>query len=111
MEKDYKKLCEQYEKRMGIGEFDPAIEGYLVYVNILQQQIEFLQQFKLKSKIVSEEKADMTTYKNAKDLWENLPTMIRNVKGLKIELKMEGEEVKKNYKPISAKEISLNGDV
>jgi len=37
--------------------------------------------------------------------------MIRNVKGLKIELKMEGEEVKKNYKPISAKEISLNGDV
>ena len=63
-----KKILE-YEKRMGIGEYDPAKEAYLVLVDILRQQTEFLKEFKLKSKISSDEKADTITYKNAKDLW------------------------------------------
>ncbi len=107
---DYKLRCAEYEKRMGIGESDPAKEGYLVLVNILNQQNEFLKEFKIKSKISSDEKGDIIAYKNAKDLWENLPQMITNVGNLKISLKMEGEVKKNTYTPISAKEIA-NGNV
>jgi hypothetical protein len=103
---DLQKKIEEYEKRMGIGEYDPAKEGYLVLVNILTQQNEFLKEFKIKNKIASDEKADVISYKNAKDLWENLPKMIESVSNLKISLKMEGEEKKKYYTPISAKEIA-----
>lgn len=101
-----KKKVEEYEKRMGIGQFDPAKDGYLVLVSILRQQNEFLQDFKIKSKIGSDEKADTIAYKNAKDLWEGLPKMIEGVSTLKISLKMEGEEKKSNYQPISAKQIA-----
>jgi len=100
----------EYEKRMGIGENDPAKDGYLVLVNILRQQNEYLNEFKIKSKIASDEKADMTAYKNAKDLWEGLPKMIESVSNLRIALKMDGEEKKNLYKPLSAKEIA-NGNV
>ncbi len=100
----------EYEARMGIGESDPAKDGYLVLVGILNQQNEYLKTFKITSKIASDEKADMTAYKNAKDLWENLPKMIESVSNLKIALKMEGEVKKNYYTPISAKEIA-NGNV
>lgn len=103
-----KKKIAEYERRMGIGEHDPAKEGYLVLVNILQQQNEYLSEFKIKSKIASDEKAEMTAYKNAKDLWENLPKMIESVSTLKIALKMEGEEKKTFEKPFSAKDVANN---
>jgi hypothetical protein len=106
---DKEKILE-YERRMGIGENDPAKDGYLVLVGILNQQNEYLKNFKISSKIASDEKADMTAYKNAKDLWENLPKMIESVSTLRITLKMDGEEKKSYYKPISAKEIA-NGNV
>lgn len=108
---ELKKKIAEYEKRMGIGEYDPAKEGYLVLVDILRQQTEFLQEFKLKSKISSDEKADTITYKNAKDLWEGLPDQIKSVRDLKIELKMEGENKKNTYTPISAKSIANGTDV
>lgn len=110
MEELQKKIAE-YEKRMGIGNNDPAKEGYLVLVNILQQQNEYLSEFKIKSKIASEEKGDQLAYKNSKDLWENLSKMIESVTNLKIALKMEGEENKSIYKPISAKEIANSNNV
>lgn len=105
-EKDYKALCEEYERRMGIGDYDPAKEGYLVLVNILQQQNEYLKTFQIKSKIAAEEKAEMTAYKNAKELWENLPQMIKSVSSLRMELKMDGEEKKTVYVPVSARALS-----
>lgn len=101
----------EYEKRMGIGGSDPAKEGYLVLVNILIQQNEFLKEFKIKSKISSDDKADIISYKNAKDLWENLPKMIESVSNLKVSLKMEGEDKKYTYRPISAKEIANGNNV
>lgn len=108
---DYKQRCEEYEARMGIGQFDPAKNGYLVLVNILNQQNEYLKEFQIKSKIASDEKSDVIGYKNAKDLWENLPKMIESVSNLKIALKMEGEEKKSTYQPISAKEIANGSNV
>ena len=101
---------EEYERRMGIGEEDPAKEGYLVLVGILNQQNEYLKDFKVKSFIASEEKGDQLAYKNSKDLWENLPKMIESVNILKVALKMEGEEKKNTVKAITAKDIA-NGNV
>lgn len=96
----------EYEQRMGIGAHDPAKDGYLVLVSILRQQNDFLKEFKVKSFIASEEKGDQLAYKNAKDLWENLPKMIESVSNLKIALKMDGEEKKAFSKPLTAKEIA-----
>jgi hypothetical protein len=107
---DYKKKCEEYEKRMGIGEFDPAKDGYLVMVDILRQHTEYLKDFKVKSIIASDDASKKIEYKNAKDLWEGLPSMIKGVSTLRLELKMDGEEKKTLYSPISAKEIA-NGNV
>lgn len=107
---DYKARCEEYERRMGIGQFDPAKDGYKVLVKILIQQNEYLDKFKILTNIESDDKQKIIAYKNAKDLWESLPDLIKKVSTLKVELKMEGEEKRETYKPISAKEIA-NGNV
>lgn len=108
---DYKKKCEEYEKKLGIGQNDPAKDGYQVLVKILNAQNNFLGDFNLKSKIASDEKADVIVYKNAKDLWENLPTMISKINALKAELKIEEEDKLTMKAPISAKEIANGKDV
>ena len=105
-----KQKIQEYENRMGIGEEDPAKEGYLVLVGILNQQNAYLKDFKVKTFIASEEKGDQLAYKNSKDLWENLPKMIESVSALKVALKMEGEEKKNVVKAITAKDIA-NGNV
>lgn len=109
---DYKKRCEEYERRMGIGEDDPAKEGYLVLVDILRSQNNYLRELpkQFKSLITSDDTAKKIEYKNAKDLWEGLPKMIESVSSLRITLKMDGEVQKKQYTPVSAKSIA-NGDV
>lgn len=109
-ELELKNKIAEYEKRMGIGEHDPAKDGYLVLVSILRQQNEYLQEFKIKNNIASEEKGDQLAYKNAKDLWEGLSDMIESVNTLKIALKMEGEEKKGNERPLTAKDIA-NGNL
>ncbi len=95
----------EYERRMGIGQNDPAKDGYLVLVAILRQQNLYLSDYKIKNHIGSDEKASMAEYKNAKDLWESLPKMIEGVNNLKIALKMEGEEKKLQVRPVSAKSM------
>jgi len=92
----------EYEKRMGIGESDPAKKGYCVLVNILHQQNAYLENFQIKNLISSDDKGKVIEYKNAKDLWENLSGMIEKVNVLKIALKMEGEEKKNVIIPVSA---------
>ena len=105
-EQELLKKIADYERRMGLGEHDPTKDAYLVYVDILRQQTDYLKNFKIKSIIASEEKAAQVEYKNAKDLWENLPNIIEQVGKLKVLLKMEGEQKKITYTPISAKEIA-----
>lgn len=108
-----KKKVAEYEKRMGLGEFDPAKEGYLVLVEILRQQNEYLKVFKIKTIITSDDAAKKVEYKNASDLWEKLPNLIQKVNALKYELKMEGEAKKADsQKPISPQEIAkTNGQL
>jgi hypothetical protein len=99
-----------YEHIFGVSDHDPAIKGYKVLVSILRQQNDFLDTFKISSFIGAEEKSDATKYKNAKELWENLPKMIENVNALRASLKIEGEDNKTYERPISAKDIA-NGHI
>lgn len=108
-EEQLKSKIVEYERRMGIGEDDPAKEAYLVYVTQLRERTTYLKGFKLSEKIGSAVKDD-PVYGRAIDLIDSLPKMISSVTTLRIELKMEGEEKKNTYKPISAKEIA-NGNV
>lgn len=104
---DYKKRCEEYEKRMGIGQDDPAKDGYLVLIGLLRQQNEYLKEVKIKPMIGSDDAAKKIEYKNAKELWEALPKMISAVSTLKSELKIDGVEATKPVqKPISPQSIA-----
>ena len=107
---DYKKRCEEYEKRMGIGEQDPAKDGYTVLVKLLRQQNEYLGDIDIKEMVTREDKTKATAeYERAKSLWENLPKMIQSVSVLRIELKMDGEQKKTMYVPVNSKAIA-NGE-
>jgi len=103
---DYKKRCEEYEERMGIKQHDPAKDGYLVLVGLLRQQNEYLKNITIKTLITDETKGKTAEFERAKALWEKLPNMIESVSNLKIILKMEGDDKKTFYKPISAKDIA-----
>lgn len=103
---ELKAKIKEYEKRLGINEYDPAKDGYLILVDLLRQTNEYLKTFKIKEKIGSDDKSVMAEYKNAKDLWEGLPERIRSVRDLKLELKMEGEQVKNLYTRTSPKSIA-----
>lgn len=109
-EKDYKKLCEEYEKKLGIGQNDPTKDGYLVLVQLLREQNEYLKAISIKSLITDETKGKTAEFERAKALWEKLPTMIDNVVGLKHSLKIEEEEKKsETQQPISPQSIARNG--
>ncbi len=105
-----KKRIRELESRMGIGEDDPAKNGYIILVAILKQQNEYLKNFKIKDTITSDDSAKKVEYKNAKDLWEGLTSMIKNVAALRIELKMEDKTAKLESKPISASSIAEEED-
>lgn len=103
---ELKKKISEYEKRMGIGQHDPAKEGYLVLVSLLNQQNDYLKNINIKTLITDEAKGKTSEFERSKALWEKLPTMIENVSNLKIALKMEGEEKKTLEKPFSAKDVA-----
>lgn len=107
----YEAIIADYEKRMGVGVHDPAKEGYLVLVGILNQQNGYLKTVNIKSMITTDESGakSKNEYERAKALWEGLPKMIENVSNLKISLKMEGEEKKSTERPLSARDVA-NGN-
>lgn len=104
-----KQRVQELEQKLGVGRYDPIHKGYEVLVNILGQQNEYLSEFKIKNKIGGEEKSDQITYKNAKDLWENLPLMIEKVSMIKKILQVD-EKKEDAVEIISAKRIA-EGDV
>jgi len=96
---DYKKKCEHYEKAFGIGEYDPVKDAYIVYIKMLNQQVEFLNNFNIKSSVGSVDKED-PKYKRAMDMIDNLPKMMTTVNDLKSIMKITREDLK-NLEPDS----------
>lgn len=84
---NYQQRCEQYEKMLGIGEYDPVKSAFFVYLKIMNQQVEYLNDFKLKSLITSVDK-ESPEYKRAMEMVDSLPKMITSVNELRATLKI-----------------------
>ncbi len=86
-----KKELEHYKKKFSVAEYDLAIEGYLSYVALVKQQVEFIKDFKIKETIDGK-KTETVLYDRAISMGEGLPDMISKMNRLKVELKIEFDE-------------------
>lgn len=104
---ELKKKIAEYEKRMGIGSFDPVRDGYMVLVDNLRQQNEYLKGFKIAEKIGNAVKDD-PVYARSMELVEKLPKTISSISSLRQDLKMDGEDENEQHRviPISPQSIA-----
>lgn len=86
-----KKELEHYKTKFSIGQQDVAVNGYLAYVNIVRQQVEYIKEFKIKENIEGK-KSESAMYDRTESIWKNLPAMITSMNNLKLELKIEYDE-------------------
>ncbi len=100
-----KETRELHHYREIFGTGDVATRGYKTMVKILGQQIDFLDDFKIKDEIKKTAKED-ATYARSKDMWEGMPKMILDLHKLKNELGIEYVEKEEELAPISAKAIA-----
>ena len=94
---------EHYKKILGVG--DIATRAYTSVVKILEQQVAFLEDFKIKEKIVTSTKDD-PVYERGIKIYEGLPDNILKLNKLKAELGVEYVEKEEVYIPVSAKAIA-----
>jgi len=85
------KELNHYKKLFSVAEHDLAIDGYLSYVALVKQQVEFIRDFKIKENIEGK-KADTVLYDRAMSMGEGLPDMISKMNKLKTELNIVFDE-------------------
>ena len=83
-----KKELDHYKRKFSLAEHNVAIDGYLAYVNLVRQQVEFIKDFSIKSNIDGK-KTETVIYDRAMAMGEGLPKMISSMNALKIELNIE----------------------
>lgn len=86
-----KKELEFYKKKFSTAEYDLAIDGYLSYVGLVRQQVEFVKDFNIKSNIEGK-KTETVLYDRAMAMGEGLPDMITKMNKLKVELNIPFDE-------------------
>jgi hypothetical protein len=84
----------EYEKMLGVGEYDPVKDAFKVLIKMLNQQINYLENFSITSHIGNSDK-DSPQYKRSMDMIDGLPKMIASVNELRATLKLTPEEMKK----------------
>jgi len=85
---DIQKELEFYKKKFSLAEHDVAINGYIAYVNIVRQQVDYVKDFNIKSNIEGK-KSENAMYERTEAIWKNLPDMISSMNRLKIELNIQ----------------------
>jgi len=85
---DEQKELEHYRKLFSVSGHDLAMKGYISYVKLVKQQIEYMDDFELKAHIDGK-KADTVLYDRSMDIGQKLPDMISRMNRLKDELKIE----------------------
>jgi hypothetical protein len=98
LEKRIKVLEQQLTEKEKIIK-DPSKRGYYALNKILYQQIEYLENFKLKESLEANPK-DEKIFERTKGIWEGLKTMIMDCRTLKGELKIPFDEEEKEIKRI-----------
>jgi len=106
---EQEKELEHYKKLFGVGEHNPVLNAYKVYVNQLRQRVEYLNLFSLKSKISAPAKDD-PEYARAMDLIDSLPKMITSVNDLQVQLKVtyNPDEEKPKQRATSPQSLMLD---
>lgn len=106
---ELEKELEHYKKLFGVGEHNPVLNAYKVYVNQLRQRVEYLNLFSLKSKISAPAKDD-PEYARAMDLIDSLPKMITSVNDLQVQLKVtyNPDEEKPKQRATSPQSLMLD---
>jgi hypothetical protein len=88
MEMDYKKLYEELSQKVAYYETDPEKRAYFSLVRILNQQVDCLNDFYIKSNITGKASED-ATFARTQGIWEKLPSMITSLNDLKTVLKIK----------------------
>lgn len=83
-----RKELEHYRKLFSTAEHDVAIDGYISYVKLVRQQIEYLKDFNIRNNIDGK-KTETVLYDRSISLWESMPEMITKMNRLKVELKID----------------------
>lgn len=87
-----KKKLLHYERIFSVSEEDLAIKGYISYVELVRQQIDYMKDFKLKEHIDGK-KTETVLYDRSMAIGEKLPDMITRMNRLKDELRIEYDEL------------------
>lgn len=82
------KELEHYRRLFSTKESNLAIKGYLSFVKFVTQQVDYMENFELKSHIDGK-KADTVLYDRSVSIGESLPDMISKLNRLKMELKID----------------------
>jgi hypothetical protein len=101
-----KREVDHYRQKFATAEYDVAVAGYLAYVNLVRQQVEFITKFKV-SENIDGKKAETVLYDRAIAMGESLPKNILSMNNLKSELRIEFDqnEGKEKAKAISPQSI------
>lgn len=81
-------------ERLYLYENDPEKRAYFALVRIVNQQVDLLNTFNIKSNIGGKPSED-GTFVRTQGIWKDLPAMITSLKELKITLKINPDEEKK----------------
>lgn len=82
---------EEYKKKLEFYENDPEKRAYFALVRIVNQQVDYLNSFNIKSNIGGKASED-ATFARTQGIWENLPSMITSLNDLKIVLKIKKQD-------------------
>jgi len=88
---------EDIKKELLFYKNDPEKRGYFALVRIINQQIDYLNDFNIKGNVGGKASED-ATFARTKDMWENLPKMISSLSDLKTILKIKKVDEEDNMK-------------
>lgn len=94
------------KKELAFYKNDPEKRGYFAIIRIVNQQVDYLNDFNIKNHVGGKASED-ATFSRTKDMWENLPKMISALNDLKVTLRIskkdedEEKSISKNTTPES----------
>ena len=89
-----KKQVDLLEKKLALYEKDATYRGFYALNRIVNQQVDFLNQFDLKHEI-GQSPRDDKVYDRAKGIWESFKTLVADLKSLKSDLNIDDEDEEK----------------
>lgn len=93
---DYKKKCEEYEKILGVGNYDIERSAFFALCRMADLQTQRLNNFNLESEIKGDPKEDKV-YDRTMKILENIPKMISDINSLRRELNIGRKDIEQQF--------------